>query len=60
MKFVFMGIFNTVIPSLITWGETQIDSSLASILNRDAAVCDHHRALLAARREDYQRGWAVY
>jgi drug/metabolite transporter (DMT)-like permease len=34
MKFVFMGIFNTVFPFLlITWGETQIDSSLASILN---------------------------
>ncbi len=34
MKFVFMGIFNTVIPFLlITWGETKIDSSLASILN---------------------------
>ncbi len=34
MKFVFMGIFNTVIPFLlITWGETKIESSLASILN---------------------------
>ncbi len=34
MKFVFMGVFNTVIPFLlITWGETRIDSSLASILN---------------------------
>ncbi len=34
MKFVFMGVFNTVIPFLlITWGETKIDSSLASILN---------------------------
>jgi drug/metabolite transporter (DMT)-like permease len=34
MKFVFMGVFNTVIPFLlITWGETKINSSLASILN---------------------------
>src|SRR5574342_462189 len=34
MKFVFMGVFNTVIPFLlITWGETRIDSGLASILN---------------------------
>ena len=34
MKFAFMGMFNTVIPFLlITWGETRIDSSLASILN---------------------------
>jgi drug/metabolite transporter (DMT)-like permease len=34
MKFIFMGVFNTVIPFLlITWGETKIDSSLASILN---------------------------
>ncbi len=34
MKFAFMGVFNTVIPFLlITWGETRIDSSLASILN---------------------------
>lgn len=34
LKFIFMGIFNTVIPFLlITWGETRIDSSLASILN---------------------------
>ncbi len=34
MKFGFMGVFNTVIPFLlITWGETKIDSSLASILN---------------------------
>jgi drug/metabolite transporter (DMT)-like permease len=34
LKFVFMGIVNTVIPFLlITWGETKIDSSLASILN---------------------------
>jgi drug/metabolite transporter (DMT)-like permease len=34
MKFVFMGVFNTVIPFLlITWGETKIDSGLASILN---------------------------
>src|SRR5512143_3615363 len=28
MRFVFMGIFNTVVPFLlITWGETRIDSS---------------------------------
>ena len=34
LAFVFMGIFNTAIPFvLIAWGETQIDSSLASILN---------------------------
>ena len=34
LKFVFMGVFNVVIPFLlITWGETRIDSSLASILN---------------------------
>ncbi len=34
MKFAFMGVFNTVIPfHLITWGETRIESSLASILN---------------------------
>ena len=34
LKFVFMGVFNTVIPFLlITWGETRIDSGLASILN---------------------------
>ena len=34
LKFGFMGIFNTVIPFLlITWGETKIDSGLASILN---------------------------
>jgi drug/metabolite transporter (DMT)-like permease len=33
-KYVFMGIFNLVVPFLlITWGETKIDSSLASILN---------------------------
>ena len=32
--FVFMGLFNTALPfTLITWGETLIDSSLASILN---------------------------
>ncbi len=37
LRFVFMGVFNTVVPFLlITWGETKIDSSLASIL--DAAV----------------------
>jgi len=34
LKFVFMGVFNTVVPFLlITWGETRIDSGLASILN---------------------------
>jgi drug/metabolite transporter (DMT)-like permease len=34
LKYVFMGVFNLVIPFLlITWGETKIDSSLASILN---------------------------
>ncbi|MBL8045284.1 MAG: DMT family transporter [Anaerolineales bacterium] len=32
--FAFMGLFNTALPFvLITWGETLIDSSLASILN---------------------------
>jgi len=31
---VFMGVFNTAIPfALISWGETRIDSALASILN---------------------------
>ncbi len=34
LKFGFMGVFNTVIPFLlITWGETKINSGLASILN---------------------------
>jgi len=34
LKYVFMGVFNLVVPFLlITWGETKIDSSLASILN---------------------------
>jgi drug/metabolite transporter (DMT)-like permease len=34
LKYVFMGVFNLVIPFLlIIWGETKIDSSLASILN---------------------------
>jgi drug/metabolite transporter (DMT)-like permease len=34
LAFVFMGIFNTALPfSLISWGETKIDSGLASILN---------------------------
>lgn len=33
-KYIFMGVFNLVIPFLlITWGETKIDSSLAAILN---------------------------
>jgi len=34
LAFVFMGVFNTALPfTLISWGETKIDSSLASILN---------------------------
>jgi drug/metabolite transporter (DMT)-like permease len=34
LKFVFMGVFNTAVPFLlISWGETRIESSLASILN---------------------------
>jgi drug/metabolite transporter (DMT)-like permease len=34
LKYAFMGVFNLVLPFLlITWGETKIDSSLASILN---------------------------
>lgn len=34
LAFLFMGLFNTALPfTLITWGETIIDSSLASILN---------------------------
>lgn len=34
LAYLFMGAFNTAVPFvLITWGETQIDSSLASILN---------------------------
>jgi drug/metabolite transporter (DMT)-like permease len=34
LAFIFMGLFNTALPfTLITWGETLIDSSLASILN---------------------------
>ena len=34
LAFVFMGLVNTALPfTLITWGETLIDSSLASILN---------------------------
>ena len=33
-KYIFMGVFNLVIPFLlITWGETKIDSSMAAILN---------------------------
>jgi len=32
--FAFMGVFNTAVPfALISWGETRIDSALASILN---------------------------
>lgn len=32
--FVFMGFFNTALPfTLISWGETRIDSALAAILN---------------------------
>ena len=51
LKYLFMGVFNMVIPFLlITWGETKIDSSLAAILNaRDAVVRHRHRALLVAR-----------
>src|SRR3990172_8134007 len=34
LAFLFMGVFNTAIPfTLISWGETRIDSGLASILN---------------------------
>jgi drug/metabolite transporter (DMT)-like permease len=34
LAYLFMGAFNTAIPfTLISWGETQIDSGLASILN---------------------------
>src|SRR5438105_9921468 len=34
LAFAFMGLFNTAVPFLlITWGETRIASSLASILN---------------------------
>jgi drug/metabolite transporter (DMT)-like permease len=34
LAFLFMGIFNTALPfTLISWGETHIDSGLASILN---------------------------
>jgi drug/metabolite transporter (DMT)-like permease len=34
LAYLFMGLFNTGLPfTLITWGETRIDSSLASILN---------------------------
>src|SRR4051794_11531730 len=34
LAFAFMGVFNTAVPFLlITWGETRIASSLASILN---------------------------
>lgn len=34
LAYLFMGFFNTALPFvLITWGETKIDSSLASILN---------------------------
>ncbi len=34
LGFVFMGLVNTAIPfTLISWGQTRIDSSLASILN---------------------------
>lgn len=32
--FLFMGLFNTALPfALIPWGETKIDSALASVLN---------------------------
>lgn len=34
LAFLFMGVFNTALPfTLISWGETRIDSALASILN---------------------------
>jgi drug/metabolite transporter (DMT)-like permease len=34
LKFLFMAVINTAIPfTLISWGETKIDSALASILN---------------------------
>ena len=34
LAFLFMGFFNTALPfTLISWGETRIDSGLASILN---------------------------
>jgi drug/metabolite transporter (DMT)-like permease len=34
LAYAFMGVFNTAVPFvLITWGETLIDSGLASILN---------------------------
>jgi drug/metabolite transporter (DMT)-like permease len=34
LAYLFMGLFNTALPfTLISWGETQIDSGLASILN---------------------------
>jgi drug/metabolite transporter (DMT)-like permease len=34
LAFLFLGVFNTALPFvLISWGETTIDSSLASILN---------------------------
>ncbi len=34
LAFLFMGVFNTALPfTLISWGETKIDSGLASILN---------------------------
>ncbi|MBI3241815.1 MAG: DMT family transporter [Chloroflexi bacterium] len=34
LAFLFMGVFNTAVPFvLISWGETKIDSGLASILN---------------------------
>lgn len=34
LAFLFMGVFNTALPfTLISWGETRIDSGLASILN---------------------------
>jgi drug/metabolite transporter (DMT)-like permease len=34
LAFLFLGLFNTALPfTLISWGETHIDSALASILN---------------------------
>jgi drug/metabolite transporter (DMT)-like permease len=34
LAFLFMGVFNTALPfTLISWGETRIDSAMAAILN---------------------------
>ena len=52
---IVMGVLNIVIPfSLITWGETSIDSALASILKpRRPAVHDRHRVAGPRRRADH-------